>query len=239
MDQKSRIIVLKTIKYSDSKLIVDFLSREEGRVSALWKIASSRNAKVKRQFFQPLTILEADLTRSPLQQLAQIKDARLAHPYSSLPFDGAKLSLGFFIAEFLIYATRDVRVEPLLYDFIENNLIWLDSTDRGIVNFHLMFMMRIIRFLGFQPDTDAYSENAFFDLREGCFSPYAPLHKDFLKPEEAQLMMLLMRMTPSNIHLFKLTRAERNRITDLCLHFCRLHIPQFGEMKALQVLREL
>ena len=237
MEQKSRVIVLRTVKYSDSKLIVDFLSREEGRVSALWKIASSRNAKVKRQFFQPLTILEADLSRSPRQQLAQIKDARMAHPYSTLTFDGIKLSICFFIAEFLLYATRDVRIEPLLYDFIENSLIWLDSTDRGTANFHLMFMMRLTRFLGFQPDMDSYNENAFFDLREGCFTPYAPLHKDFLKPEDAQQMMLLMRMTPSNIHLFKLTRVERNRITDLCLLFYRLHIPQFGEMKALQVLR--
>ena len=52
-------------------------------------------------------------------------------------------------------------------------------------------------------------------------------------------MQILMRMTPSNLHLFRFSREERNRVVDLCLQFYRLHIPQFGEMKTLDVLQAL
>lgn len=239
MEKKTHCIVLRTVKYGDNKLIIDFLTREEGRVSAVWKISTSAKAKVRRQFFQPLTILEADFERSPRQQMAQIRDARMAHLYSSLPFDGIKLSVAFFLAEFLIYATRDMHTDARLYDFVEQGLLWLDATSRGVANFHLMFMLRTSRFLGFYPDMESFSDGALFDLREGRFVMQAPLHKDFLSPMESRKMLLLMRMTPSNLHLFRMSRQERLHAIETILLFYRLHIPAFGEMKTLSVLKEL
>jgi DNA repair protein RecO (recombination protein O) len=82
-------------------------------------------------------------------------------------------------------------------------------------------------------------DGAVFDLREGVFSATMPLHRDVLMPEDAKKMQILMRMTPSNLHLFRFSREERNRVVDLCLKFYRLHIPQFGEMKTLEVLQAL
>jgi DNA repair protein RecO (recombination protein O) len=41
------------------------------------------------------------------------------------------------------------------------------------------------------------------------------------------------------MHLFRLSRHERNRIAEVLLHYYRLHIPQFPELKSLGVLREL
>jgi len=239
MDKKTHCIVLKTVKFRDNKLIVDFLTREEGRVSAVWKITTSNKSKVRRQFFQPLSILEVDFSRSPHQTLATINDARIAEVYSTLPFDGIKMSLAFFIAEFLNYSTRDLITDALLYDFVEQSLLWLDTSERGIANFHLMFMMRMSRFLGFYPDMSGYSNGCYFDLREGIFCSHVPLHSDYLKSDEAEKMLLLMRMTPSNLHLFSMSRTERNRIIDIALHFYQIHIPSFGEIKSLGILREL
>lgn len=239
MEQKTRCIVLRTVKYGDNKLIIDFLSREEGRISAAWKVPSSPRARIKRQLFQPLMILDVDFEQSPRQQLAQIRDARIATIYNTITTDGMKMSLAFFVAEFLSYATRDVHCDPVLYDFVEHSLHWLDASERGIYNFHLMFMMRTSRFLGFFPDLESYTCGALFDLREGRFCTFVPLHSDYLKAEDAERLLLLMRMSPYNLHLFRMTRQERNHIIDLCLHFYRLHIPAFGEMKTLEVLREL
>lgn len=239
MQHKSRSIVLRTIKLGDNKLIADLLSREEGRVSAVCKISTSRTAKIRKQLFQPLTILEVDTHRLPRQKMSQLTDARIVQAYTTLPFDAVKLSLGFFVAEFLVYATRDMHPEPLLYDFVEQSLTWLDNSERGTANFHLMFMIRMSRFLGFFPDVESFREGAVFDLREGAFSTTVPLHRDFLIPEDAKKMQVLMRMTPSNLHLFRLSREERNRIVDFCLQFYKLHIPQFGDMKSLDVLKEL
>lgn len=239
MEYKTRCIVLKTTKFGDNKLIIDFLTREEGRQSLVCKISSSKNAKIRRQLFQPLSILDIEYERTPRQTMGQLKEARLAMVYSSIPFDGAKLSIAFFTAEFLLYTTRDVHAEPLLFDFVEQSLEWLDASDRGIANFHLMFMLRLSLFLGFFPNMESYSEGCFFDLREGFFCSHAPMHNDHLKPMEAKQMHILMRMSPSNMHLFRMSRAERNRIIDFILQFYQLHVPAFHAMKTLEVLRGL
>ncbi|MBQ0075282.1 MAG: DNA repair protein RecO [Prevotella sp.] len=239
MDKKTRCIVLRTVKYGDDKLIIDFLTREEGRLSALWKMNTSAKAKVRRQLFQPLTLLEVDFERVPRQSLCKIKEARMAYMYASLPFDGIKLSIAFFLAEFLCYATRDQHSDGSLYDFVEQSLLWLDNTDRGVHNFHLMFMIRLSRFLGFHPDADSYEEGALFDLREGCFVPSVPFHTDFLNSSDAFRLLTLLRISPANLHLFRMTRTERNHAIDTILHFYRIHIPAFGEMKTLEVLRSL
>ena len=239
MDVKSRAIVLRTIKLGDNKLIADLLCREEGRVSAICKVSTSKTAKVRRQFLQPLTLLEVVTARTPRQSMPQLLEARLTQAYAALPFDEVKLSLGFFVAEFLVYATRDMHCETALFDFVEQSLLWLDATERGTANFHLMFMIRMSRFLGFLPDVETFREGTVFDLREGVFSSQVPLHRDFLMPEDAKKMHILMRMTPSNMHLFRLSRQDRNRIVEFCLQFYRLHIPQFGDMKSLEVLQSL
>lgn len=251
MEEKSRCIVLRTVKYSDNKLIADLLCRECGRLSVLLpfnevrgggrgrKRSGASGGGAWRRFFQPLTILEVDVSANVKQSLARVNDARIGVVYSSLPFDGAKLSLAFFVAEFLCYSTRDLHCDHVLYDFVERSLVWLDTADKGISNFHLMFMMRMSRFLGFYPDMESFSVGSFFDLREGCFTSYAPCHHDFLHPEDAERIVMLMRMTPGNCHLFRMTREERNRVTDVCLLFYRLHIPAFGVMKTLDVLRAL
>lgn len=250
MDGKSRCIVLRTVKLGDDKMIAELLCREWGRRSVLLPFGGRRGGgrgasrrggggAIRRNLMQPLNILEADIYSTPRMSMSRLSDARLAVVYTSLPFDGPKLSLAFFVAEFLSFSTRDLHRDPLLYDFVEQSLRWLDASERGIVNFHLMFMMRMSRFLGFHPDLSGYHAGAFFDLREGCFSTAVPCHGDYLTPPDAEHMMSLMRMSPGNLHLFHLKRDERNRITDFCLRFYRLHIPAFGEMKTLEVLRGL
>ena len=239
MEHKTRAIVLRAVKYGEDKFIIDFLTRDSGRESSIWKISKSRKAKVAKQLFQPLSIVDVVTDGMPNKQLSHIKEARLSYVYASLPFEERKLSLAFFVAEFLMYATRNLHNDSAMFDFVEQSLIWLDAADKGIANFHLMFMIRMSRFLGFFPDMSSHHQGYVFDLREGRFSGDIPTHKDYLLPEDANKMHILMRMTPSNLHCFKMTRKERNRVIDFSLQFYRLHIPQFGEMKTLEILREL
>lgn len=239
MQEKTRCIILRTVKYGDQSLIIDTLSRECGRLSMVWRVPKSGKGKVRKQYFQPLSVLEVVYDRRASTSLPQLKDARLAEPYVSLPFDPVKLSVAFFIAEFLSMSTRDEQCDTSLYDFVEKSLVWYDATSGAPANFHLMFMMRISWFLGFYPDMDSYSPRTFFDMRAGEFAPNAPLHRDFLHPDEASRIALLMRMSPANMHLFRFSHDERNRIVELLLRFYSLHIPGFREMKSWEVLKAI
>ena len=175
----------------------------------------------------------------PKVQLQKIKEATILHPYSSLPFDMDKLTVGMFISEFLYHSLYGEESNKPMFDYISDSLQWFDSSPSPTANFHLVFMMRLSRFLGFYPNLDDYVQGCVFDLRNGSFSSVAPLHSDYLSSAEASLMSLMMRMNYPTMHLFKFTRAQRNRLLDVIVQYYRLHIPGFPDMKSLDVLRNI
>ena len=236
---KTSAIVIRSMKYGESKMIIDLLTQTEGRVSVIVNVPQSSKGRVKKHFFQPMTILDVELDIRPKAQLQKLRDVRIAVPYISLTTDPRKLSVALFLAEFLYYATRGERDNPLLFGYISSGLQWLDTCTEQFANFHLVFMMRLTRFIGFYPNIEDYHEGDYFDLRASCFCRFAPLHTDYLVPEDAMLIQPLMRMKYESMHLFHLSHQQRNRMVEIILRYYQLHVPSFGELQSLDVVREL
>lgn len=239
MLKKTQAVVLRTIKYGENKLIVDFLTEEEGRLSCVVGIPKTQRGKLKKQFFQPLTILDVELDIRPKQQLHHIRDVRIGVPYASIPFEPSKLSISLFLAEFIYYGTRDEQLNPALYQFVAHSLQWLDGCEGQFANFHLVFMMRLSRFIGFFPYVEDYHEGDLFDLRTANFTSQTPVHADFLPPADAARINTLLRMKYASMHLFRMSHDDRNRIVDVIIQFYRLHVPAFPELRSLEVMKEL
>ncbi len=239
MEIKSRAVVLHAVKYGEQQLIVDLLTREAGRVSFICHLSKTGKGKIKKQLFQPMTFVDVVYTARPTKQLQSFTDVRLAHPYVSVPFDAVKLSLSLFLAEFLKYATRDEQQNALLFDFIETSMEWLDNASDHLANFHLVFMMHLSRFIGFYPNLESGEEGAWFDMRAGEFSLVRPIHSDYISRQEASVITLLMRMRYDTMRLFRMTQTERQRCIELILYYYRLHIPNFPELRSLEVLQAL
>jgi DNA repair protein RecO (recombination protein O) len=210
-----------------------------GRQSFIVSIPKSTKAKIKKQLFQPLSILELEFDSRPKVQLQKLADVRLALPFSSIPFHAHKLSISLFLAEFLYYALRGEQENELLFDYVANSLLWLDGQQDRFSNFHLVFLMRLSRFLGFYPNLDHYQSGDYFDLRESMFQSAPPVHRDFLFPEEANKVQLMMRMDFPTMHLYRMSHDDRNRLLEVTLKYYRLHLPDFPELKSVSVLQEL
>ena len=236
---KTQAIVLHSLKYGETRLIVDMFTRSQGRQSFIVSIPKSVKGKIKKQLFQPLTLLEIESDLRPKLQLQKLSDVRLASPFSSIPFDPNKLSISLFIAEFLYYALRSEQHNEPLFDYIVNSIQWLDAQTDRFANFHLVFLMRLSRFLGFYPNLDHYQTGDYFDLRESIFLSAPPVHRDFLHPQEAEKIQLMMRMDFPTMHLFRMSHQERNRLLEVSLIYYRLHLPDFPELKSVSILQEL
>jgi DNA repair protein RecO (recombination protein O) len=236
---KTQAIVLHSIKYGETRLIVDMFTRTFGRQSFIVSIPKTSKSKIKKQFFQPLTLLEIETDIRPKLQLQKLNDVRLMAPFASIPFEPDKLAISLFVAEFLYYALRSEQRNELLYDYLEYSIAWLDGQKSNFANFHIVFMMRLTRFLGFYPNLDNYETGDYFDLRESEFMRMPPVHRDFLHPEEAQKVQLMMRMDFPTMHLFRMSHDDRNRLLEVSLKYYRLHLPDFPEMKSIEVLQAL
>ena len=236
---KSKAIVLRSLKFGDASLIIDMLTEQEGRVSFIVHIPKTAKGKIKKQYFQPLTLLDLVFDYRQRVSLQRIKDVRILHPYGSIPFDPVKSAILLFLSEFLYHVTRGEQRNAGLYNYVKASVEWLDEAEQGYASFHLVFMMRLSRFIGFFPNLEAYRPGVCFDLRNAAFTDRIPLHPDYLLPAEAANMGQLMRMNYENMRIFHLSRDERNRISDIILHYYRIHVPDMPELKSLQVLREL
>ena len=253
MLQKTEALVLHSLRYGEQKLVVDMFSRLHGRLSFIVPVPKSSRAKMKKQYFQPLTLLDIEADLRPQAQLQRLHDATLLLPLPSLQGDPSKLAISLFCSEFLYHALRDEQQNEPLFCYLRNSIEWLDRSSRGVANFHLVFLMHLSRFLGFYPNLEDEGRGTrdegrgakdevggrLFDLREGQFCTRVPMHTDFLAPDEAAHIRLLMRMDYATMHLFRLNRQERNRILDVLLHYYRLHLPALPELRSLGVFREL
>ena len=236
---KTRAIVLHSMKYGEDKTIVEMLTADFGRVSFVCRLPKTQKGKLKKQFFQPLTMLSIEFDYRQGGGLQHLRDVQMTQPFTSIPFDAAKLSISLFVAEFLLYATRGEQQNETLFQYVEQSIEWLDGQSRSFANFHLVFMMRMSRFIGFFPNLEDYCDGDCFDLRNGTFVAVRPSHADFVEAVEASRIGLLMRMGFESMHLFRLTRQERNRCAELILKYYRLHVQNFPELKSIGILKEL
>ncbi len=234
---KTEALVLHTIKYGEQKLIVDMFTREQGRLSFIVQIPKTTKGKMRKQYFQPLTLLSIESDVRPQLQLQKLRDISLLTSLPTLLTNPTKLSISLFLSEFLYHALKGEQQNESLFDYVANSLQWLDGRERDYANFHLVFLMHLSRFLGFYPNLER--EAVYFDLRSATFCATAPVHRDFLMPQEASILQLMMRMDYPTMHLFKLNRQQRNRCIEVALLFYRLHVPDFPELRSLEVLREL
>jgi recombination protein O C terminal len=202
-------------------------------------IPKTSKGKIKKQYFQPMTLLDFEYDFRQRSNLQRIKDVRVSLPYSSIPIDPAKSCISLFLSEFIYYATRNEQENPTLFTYISTSLEWLDNAYEDFANFHLVFMMRLGKFLGFHPFLEDFTPGCFFDLRNGCFTLSMPLHTDFLNAADAGHLYNLMRMNFDTMKLFKLSHDDRNRITEIVLRYYKLHIPNMPELQSFDILREV
>ena len=225
MSQKTVGIVLHTLKYNDSTWIVDIYTNDAGRIPFWIPIPKSKKARVKSLLFQPLALLEIDFEHRPKANLQKIKDAKNIYPFNTIPYHPIKSCIGLFLADFLHHALRDELTNPPLFGYIHNSIEWFDSCENEFTNFHLVFLARLSRFLGFFPQVDNYHPGYYFDLLHSEFTPQSPTHSAYINPEEAKHIPLLLRMNYETMRYFKFTGQQRSRYLEIINPYYRLHLP--------------
>lgn len=239
MQESIHAIVLRAVRYSDARQVVDLYTREHGRLAVVAPARKGgQHSRVRAALWRQLNLVEMQLDRRP-GKLSWPREPHIYCAYASLPFHPVKAAVALFISELLANALRAEVAEPALYDYVEMSLRWFDGAQRGLGNFHLVFMLRLMRFMGIWPDVTGYRQGAGFDLMAGEWCRGIPQHGHWLKPDEAQWLPLLARMNYRNMHLCRFSQRQRRRMAQVMNDYFRLHLPPFGELRSLDVLAEV
>ena len=241
MYESLHCIALRTIKYDDRRSIVTAWSAERGRVGFLVPAGASREARRRRALMMPMSLFEGEADVRPGRDLLSLRDLRPSRVLSSLSFNPAKAVVAMFLAEVLEKALRDTPPEPLLTDFIFSSVEALDSVDRpvGVANFPLVFLFRLGRFLGIEPDTGSWSPGKVFDLTGGRFRSSAPTQGRWIGADEARVVWLLGRLDYDKASRLGLPRALRRQALDTILEYYTIHYTNLSDLKSLPVVKEI
>lgn len=233
---KTKAIVLTSLKYGDSDLIVKCLTQEGMKSYMLKRIFGSRSKKVKLAYFQPLSLLELTANHNKKGRLNSIREVRASYFQETIPVDIQKQSIALFLAEVLASSIREGDSDPSLFEYVETALIWLD-THKRIANFHLLFLFKLTRYLGFNPDVKK-SDEAYFDLMDGSFTRSRPLNP-FIEKEKIVLFKSLIGINFDDLDSLRLNAQKRQILMEVLMSYYGLHLEGFKEPKSLNVLKDV
>lgn len=239
MLEKTRGIFLHAVKYSETSLIAAIYTETCGRQSFIINGMHSKNSTVKASVFQPLYLLDLEIYYKVGRDIQRLKNARIANPYSSIPFDIRKSSQVFFLAEILFKCLREEEPNPELFGFVSHSLSFLDLTEKGVSDFHVWFLFQLTRFLGINPSNENSQISNFFDMQNATFVSHEPLHSQFADKHSTILFSRLFNTGLSSPEALEYTQNERKTVLEMLLEFYRIHYDNLGEIKSLSILKEV
>jgi DNA repair protein RecO (recombination protein O) len=219
MLHKTQGIVFRFTKYGETSIIVNIFTAVYGLQAYIVNGVRSKSGKTKMALFQPLTLLDLVVYHREHANINRIKEVKCLYPYHSIPSDIKKSTMALFIAELVNKTVKEESHAQELCQFLINSFVTLDQMEGKTENFHLFFLVKLSRFLGF----GAYQVNEILGSR-------------VTSPDIEQLLGKILK---SNYHdALSMHSNQRREILDLLLKFYADHL-DVGEMKSLQVLREI
>ncbi len=239
MLQKTRGIVLQSLKYGDSAVITTIYTEVFGRMSFIMQGIHGKKSAVKGNQLKQFFLLEMEVDFKQGRELQRVKEIKNLSPFGSIPFSIVKSSQAIFLAEMLYKVLREEESRPELFEFLYRSIQILDVMEEGVSNYHLLFLIQLTRYLGFAP-TNNYSEtNRIFDMIAGKFVASTPAHQWFLKYPDSSVLSLLMGMNYQDSPEFKPDKRLRATFLDFILEYYGLHLGNKLLLKSLGVIQEM
>ena len=236
---KGRGVVLHTLKYGDSSMVVYLLTDVGGRRSYMVQGVRNRHGRGSKQaLFQPMFPVEFEGLESSKLQMHRFKEIRSGFLLQSIPFDIRKSTMALFMAEVLYRLVRESEPNEALFDFVWGCVEALDALDDGVANFHLWFLANLSRFLGFSPGND-YVEGAWFDIREGLYRTTQPSHPSVMEPANARILDQLIGCDVRQLADIGLNRTQRVEFLHAVLAYFGYHLDSVSAVQSVRILQEV
>ena len=240
---KTKGIVLRTVKYGDTSVIVAIYTELFGLQSYIVNgvRTSSKKSAGKASYFQPATLLDMVVYHNELKQINRIKEYRLAHLYDHIFSDIRKNAVALFMVELITKCLKQPEANPDLFNFIEDAFLHLDKSEGYVTaNFPLFFAIHLPVFFGFRITMRPGQPLNYLDLVEGEFCENQPEHPHFLEDKQAEITSrLLQAMQPDELAEIKLNHETRRSLLFAYEKYYALHLQDFGTMKTLPILKEI
>jgi DNA repair protein RecO (recombination protein O) len=243
MLQKTRGLVIRSVKYGETSLVVTMFTELFGIQS--YMVSGVRKESVKAGMrasqFQPATLLDMVVYHHQKHNLQRIKECQWAVLYQQIFSDIRKNAVALFMVELLQKCLKQPDPQPELFHFMEDVLQGLDqATPMVAANIPIYFALHLSHFFGFRMQDTYNGENMMLDLREGIFVNEPPAHLHWAGSQLSfTVSQFLKALQPHELEQIPMNRDGRRLLLDTCLQYYALHVSDFGSLRSLPVLQEV
>jgi len=227
MLKKTTGIVLSSIKFKETSIIVKIFTRELGLKSYLIHGVRSQSKSSKIALYQPLTLLDLVVYDKANAGLNRISEARLLRNNHLISFEFTRTGIALFITEVITKSIYENYQNESLFDFLEKSVEELDHPATKLDLFPLAFLTGLASYLGFAP------ESAQGYLDESRSQPFSLEElteaRDFLED-------LIVKGYRSDQ---KIGLKLRRKLLDHLLDFYSEHLENPGIWKSMTILRQV
>jgi DNA repair protein RecO (recombination protein O) len=241
MYERSVGIVLQLTPYSDAQKVVRIFTRDFGTRSFMVTVhGKSRGSRAASALFRPMQELNLVFKNLPSDKLGRIKEASPQSLFNNLHNDPGKRIIALFLSELLYKVLKNHQTDESLYDFILSSLLSLDETNLKTSDFHLFFLAGLASMLGFHPENNYNEQWKYFNTQEGRFVSENFTGTGVVRNETlSQKLNIIFNPDENSASQLHLNRDQRVAILNVLIEYFRYHVPEFSEIKSLEVLREI
>ena len=231
-----RIIVLGHTRFSDSSIIVRALSQQHGRIS-LMVYGFGGKSRSKLGAFHPMALLDVVYSYKPDRDIQKLTEYRPAPNLVSCTADLRKSSILMFMAEVVGKSIREETEDDAQFEFIDTSVQILEQIQTGLQFFHLAFMVKLSRVLGFFPSID--SSHQFFDLEQGHSTAVRPAHRHFVEADAFRRIASFADCQYNTLCDVKMTKTERDFMLETVIMWYQFRIPTMKDINSYEILHEV
>lgn len=239
---KTKGIVLRSVKYGETSLILSVFTEVAGLQSYMVKGVRSDKVKTRRAgLLQVASLLDIVAEHKPGRQLQHIREFQPAFIYQSLQEEIVKNSIAVFSVELLSRFLPQEETMEDLFQFVYDYFLALDECALNqLGNFPVYFIIQCGRFFGYNISGNHSAETPYLNASEGGFSAVLPASSSVVTAEDMKgLEELLSIGELRDTAVVRLNAASRNRILDWYIQFLQYHTQHLSGLRSLEILRTI
>lgn len=214
---KIKGIVIHTIPYSESSLVLRCYTNQFGMQSYMVSGLFGKKAAIKPAQLLPLNLLELDVYHQQSKNLQRIKELKLVPSLKHIHVDMQKGAIALFMAELLSKCIKEEsESDPGLFEFIFSSVQILDLSEDSVANFPVYFMYRLCRYLG-------------FDL----------LNASFMEDDLNRVFQQIGELNFQSLSTLSLNGDLRRQLLDRLTRYYQSHHLFRGDLKSPAILNEV
>ena len=210
-------LFLNVFPYTDNSSIVHLFTKNYGRKAFIFKWLRKKNTPY---IFQPMHFIEFQSSFKIEKSINSGLKQSLVFPCHQITSDIRKTSVALFLTEVLNNLLKEGNYSADLYPYIKNSFLLFEIQEYD-ANFHLLFLVHLLDFLGIAPQKNYSEKNAFFNIEKGMFTTK---NDGFTKDQEQSLLFSkLLGTTIDDKNPMNLSKRTRNNLLELVFQYLAFH----------------